>query len=642
MKTKLSTMFTIVLNYLIIVILITAIVLPGSVGRIVIAEGKVTSSESFAGPSVVIMDGEAYLTSDSAFRLNYQIKNETGSNISQIKVEETLYDQNDGVASGTETVIWESIIEAGRDKTFNGREFKSKKGVSAYTLGYKIEYLPEGSDQWVFVKEGKKQITPLYTGVEVIYRASTGGPIPTGGEVTYTFEIQSSANINIENIRVSDSVLGDIGVIPVLVPDAAASVSQTFKLNKTTKSYPIIVFDDPTGIQGEIKREFKNAAVEVTVEEPPQVENPLVISGKTNKSKIVPNEEVDFSLSLQNKGNRRLTNVRLVNWEGKEVLSRDALDPGKEGTVIYTARVEPGKDYIFKASAIEEETGRNVQASYSVKFTGIEAELQITNRVTPEDIAVGDIVNIEYTLRNTGKVTMVDILVQEPEFGQVGSFDELKPGEEKTFSIERIIEEDTISHPRVFAKDQVTGYDYEFEGELIEITINTIEALPLLTIRLTSEPEVLTEAGTVDLVCTVINEGDIRIDNIELILNERELNIGSILTLEPGDQETLTLPGLNIEENTTFTVKAKGITYDGDEVEFLSEPYEIQIGVDMPEEPKENPKLSFLKKLLGVVIALALATAGGIVYLIYDLRRGDKKKAGGSARIRKKNTRHKS
>ena len=46
-----------------------------------------------------------------------------------------------------------------------------------------------------------------------------------------------------------------------------------------------------------------------------------------------------------------------------------------------------------------------------------------------------------------------------------------------------------------------------------------------MTMRLTSEPRVLAEPGTIDLICTVINEGDIKIDNIELLLTERELNI---------------------------------------------------------------------------------------------------------------------
>ena len=147
-----------------------------------------------------------------------------------------------------------------------------------------------------------------------------------------------------------------------------------------------------------------------------------------------------------------------------------------------------------------------------------------------------------------------------------------------------------------------------------------------------------------DLICTVINEGNIRIDNIDLILNERDLSIGSILTLEPGDEETLTLAGLDIEENTSFTVTARGVTYQGEDVEFVSAPYEITIGGDeTPQEPTQNPKISFLKKLLWVVAGLALATVGGMIYLLRDLKRGSKGKKKGKtnkAGVRRRNPNH--
>lgn len=611
--------------------LIISIICPSYMNSTSIAQGEVTSSEELVGDGVNKIDGKYYVPPQSDFMINYTINNGRDINITQIKVNETLIGgDRDRVP---ETIFQpDKPIVPGQSNTFSGEKFKAEKGVTSYTLKYTIEYMEEGSNHWIPLKSGQQEISILSTDIKVIYKASTGGPINPGQEVTYTAELQSVATVPIENILVEDSVHGEIGVIPVLNPGDKATVSKAFKLDKTTKSYPILTFDNPLDYNRRTVH-AENAFLEVVVEEQ-QVEKPLVIQGQVNKTRIAPNEQVDFSLSVINKGNRALTNVKLVDWTGKEVLYKDALAPGKEATVIYTARVEPGVEYTFKATAVEEGTGRNVQDTYTANFTGIEAEIQIINRVTPEEIAVGDVVTIEYVLKNTGKVTMVDIVVEEPEFGEVASFTELKPGQEETFSIERIIEHDTSSHPRVYAKDKETGHSYEFHGDFIEILINTVEAHPLLTIRLASEPEVLSEPGNVDLICTVINEGDIKIDNIELILNERSLYIGSILTLEPGDQETLTLPGLSIEEDTSFTVTAKGITYDGQEVEFTSEPYEIKIGEEIPEEKAENPKLSFLKRLLGVVIALAIATAGGMVYLIRDLRRGDKKKVTGKKKVR--------
>ena len=35
-----------------------------------------------------------------------------------------------------------------------------------------------------------------------------------------------------------------------------------------------------------------------------------------------------------------------------------------------------------------------------------------------------------------------------------------------------------ISHPRVYARDKDSGYEYEFQGELIEIVISGVETHP--------------------------------------------------------------------------------------------------------------------------------------------------------------------
>ena len=41
-----------------------------------------------------------------------------------------------------------------------------------------------------------------------------------------------------------------------------------------------------------------------------------------------------------------------------------------------------------------------------------------------------------------------------------------------------------ISNPKVYARDKDSGYEYEFQGDLIEIVINVVEEHPLLIIRL--------------------------------------------------------------------------------------------------------------------------------------------------------------
>ena len=624
MKSRFAT----ALKICIALVLALAIIIPGFRGSISTAQGEVSVKVSFPNDdkNVTTIGGKDYATPNSAFTLNYKITNGSGDNISKVTIEETLYDNNGNPASGTETITWETGIDAGGEKTLGGRRFTGKKDIPSYTIRYKILYMPEGGSELLPVKggSGEKQISIVSSGIKVTYKANATGQVPIGQEVTYTVELKSTANVNIENIQIKDSVLGLLGEKSLLEPGASASFTKTFKLDKTTNSFPVLTYDDPLNPGKRTEQAAKEAGVEVKVEEK-LVDKPLEIVGKANKTTIEPGEEVDFSLSVVNKGNRTLTKVRVVDWTGKEILARDSIAPGREGTVIYTGRIEPGKDYTFKATAVEEGTGRNVESVYTIKFDGLGANIEITNVVTPQDIAKGDMIRIEYTIKNTGQITLVNGVVEEPEFGQVGRFDELKPDQTETFSIEQVIESDTISHPKIFAKAKDTGWDYEFQGNPVDITINIEGTQPLLTIKLSSEPETLEEAGTVDLLCTVTNDGDSKIDNIELILNEREINIGSILSLEPGDQKTITFPGLDIEEDTSFTVTAKGVANDGEEVEFTSDAYEIIIGGEAEEEPVKNPKLVFLKNMLWVLAFLIIATVGGIIYLIRDVKRGGKK-----------------
>ena len=128
------------------------------------------------------------------------------------------------------------ILELMQDKRkhFRVENLRLRKSQPLYPGIFDTIYLEDGDGPHL-ISSGKKQITVLSTGVSVVYKASTGGPIPPGTEVTYTFEIKSSANININNIVVKDSVLGDIGVIPVLSPGETATVSKAFKLESTTK-----------------------------------------------------------------------------------------------------------------------------------------------------------------------------------------------------------------------------------------------------------------------------------------------------------------------------------------------------------------------------------------------------------------------
>jgi len=599
------------------------------------ADSKLSFSESFFGSGVVIVDGKTYLKplppAQGSFGLNYQIKNEGSTNVTRVRIQETLLGRNGDVISGPEAIIDELGISPGQTRTYTGKTYPIGGEGAAFTILYSLWYQVEGSTEWILLKEnGSRSIETLNTTVHASYRAQYSGSIVAGQEVLYTAELKSNANVRLENIEVEDSVFGTLGTIAVLNPGERAVVTRAFRVERTTESHIILSFNDPMGIQERIVQPISSARVLVEVKQEEPIYK-LEVSGNVNKNRISSEQEVDFIFELKNTGNKELIDIKGVDWERNVFYSRDKMLPGQGETIQYRAKVKPGNSYEVVFSGISPENGEKIEASYKIEFPKVEPKVAISCKITPQEIESGDSVTLQYTLKNAGDITLVEIRVEEPAFGEIAKYDRLEPGAEKSFSIEKEIESDTEICPYVYAKDEETGAEYEFEGELQIITVKAKPGAPSLTVTLSANPRVLNEKGSVELVCTIKNDGDVTINNIEAMLKERDMNIGSILTLEPGEEKTLTLSGIGVEKDETFTALVKGRTEDGEIVEVSSSPCQVKIERnDLPkdEEQKtntENSKLAFLKNVLAVIIVLILLTAAGLIYMIKDMGKRNKK-----------------
>ena len=83
--------------------------------------------------------------------------------------------------------------------------------------------------------------------------------------------------------------------------------------------------------------------------------------------------------------------------------------------------------------------------------------------------------------------------------GNVASFDKLKPGEEKAFSVQREMDEDGIvSKTVVTAKDENSGESYRFEAEELVISAVDDARNARLSIDVTVNPPT-EKAGAVEL-----------------------------------------------------------------------------------------------------------------------------------------------
>jgi uncharacterized membrane protein len=591
------------------VIMIFAMVVMALVDTVALAQGKVTMSVRMS-PSV-IQPGEP-------FELIYNITNSMDKPV-KVRIREELYNH---VTNGKETTMLERSIAPGEKQEISSAdEGEAYKAIDGYVT-YLVEYQVEGQNEWAVLGEGVLDIFNI--GFNVSYAASASR-VKRGDEVEYAAVVESTSNVVLTDIAVVDSQFGELGRIPRLQPGEKKTVKRKFKLQDTTESYLILRYKDPLSVRGDVLQEFPDARVKVEVEKPQPVYS-LEVQGSVDKQQITSAQEVTFTLKVKNTGNVTLQNIQCTDWKGKTFYEIVQLLPGQEATAIYKATIDSAGKYTITCSGVPEDGAQKVQAHYTVEISRVEAMVEIERRFEPQKAAPGDTVTLTYIIRNTGKVALKDVSVDEPELGNIASFDSLKPGDEEVVSVEKEMDDDGIISKTVLtAKDELTGAPYRYEADELLIPAQALDKAAHVSIDVEVDPPSLEKAGAVQVKCTIKNDGGVALKNIEVfiedLVKERNIGMGSMLVLNPGEEQMFSLSYLSVEQTSSFVVVVKAEDEEGNDLEFRSQHFEVAVGVTDGAQNRhgsDSGKVTLLKVALTVVIFLIILTAGTLIYLVRD------------------------
>jgi len=611
---------------IIIAIFILALLLPTCFHTLLVqADNGVSLKVSFKGFDV---DGKTFADHRGEFQAIYRIE-KGDAKMLEIGFEETLEDKDGNRVGRPNIRLIEGISQEGVVE-FYGEKYQLSKEKAPYTLRYVVKYRTEGSDRWTTLADSQRAVHVLNIDLDVQYQAEPQ-TVKEGEEVLYTATVESKSNVTLYNIFVKDSELGDLGVIPVLQPGQKAEVSKSFVVVETTKSHAVVAFDDPLGIKGSLTE--NSGPVQVEVERLEAVAS-FDLKGTVDKVYLPIAGEVTFTLEIRNQGNVPLTDIQCIDWEENVFHTIKVLEPGARETVSYHRTVEPGNSYTITARATVQGSGQKIQEVFSQKFIKLEPKVEVDRVLVPEKVKAGEKLVIEYTLRNTGTVLLKNIKVSEPEFGDIVSIERLEPNEERKFSIERTLSQQSISKTIVTAIEDALGSEYQYEASELVIPVEIPPGTPHISFTVTSTPEKLEEAGEVEIKCILKNDGDGTLTNVEVTLVERQLMMGSILTFKPGQEQVLTIPSLGLQKTETFTIRARGKDQDNNWVEFTSNPFEIKVGSepdleldledpgeetsadDIIPEVVEDRKLALIRSILIGLGALVVLTAAALIYFI--------------------------
>jgi len=567
------------------------------------ADGDVVVSAEITG-NISNAGGKLFISPSGTCRGAYLVQNKSAQGIRIVSAVESVPGGDFSIDLGGKE------IGPGESLSFSGRNFTAEAGKDTGNITCRIRYAG-AEDQQEQEATGQASFLTINDSMNVTYSSSQQGPVFKGEQTALKVEVQSGANVTLKNLSVMDSDLGKtLGTINALAPGERKAVETTVPLDKETNGNIIIEYDDPLGSGGKLRKTF-DTGLKIPIKQEAPVSS-LNIAGKPNK-KLIPGpgkESVTFKLKIKNTGNTALKNLECLDWNQKVFYTLEQLLPGEETSASFTGTVKPDKTYHLTAQARVEDTNQLIQSSCDVHMDRLQPQVEIERFVVPENITAGEPFVLEYVIRNTGNVDLKDVVLEEPDFGEIDTFEQIEAGQEVHTDKELTIEKDAVSRATLRAKDAVTNENYSYEASELELLIGGGELSQNLSVRLTSKKTPLSKSGTVELKCVIENTGTEPLYNLVLTLMDRRMVIDNLSVLNPGEKKTIPVTTFRVEKTEDFFMEVNGTDEDGEKFTVKSEPLTVKV-----KKGGLSGKGTLLWVVLVVVVLVCVLIIGALVYL---------------------------
>ena len=568
------------------------------------ADGDVAVSAEITG-NISSIDGKLFISPGGTCRGAYLIQNKSAQGIRILSAVESVPGGDFSINLGGK-----EEIGPGENLSLYGRNFSADAAGGTGNITCHIRYAG-AEDRQEQEAEGKAPFYAINDSMSAAYSSSQKGPVFKGEQAAMKVEVQSGANVTLKNLTITDSDLGKtLGTISALAPGERKTVETTVSLDKAINGNIVIEYDDPLGSGGKLRQTF-DTGLKIAIKQEAPVSS-LSITGKTNK-KLIPGpgkESVTVKLKIKNTGNTTLKNLECLDWNQKVFYTLEQLLPGEETSASFAGTVKPDKTYQLTAQARVEDTNQLIQSSCDVHMDRLQPQVEIERSVLPENITAGEPFTLEYVIRNTGNVDLKDVVLEEPDFGEIDTFEQIEAGQEVHTDKELTIEKDAVSRATLRAKDAVTNENYSYEASELELLIGGGELSQNLSVRLTSKKTSLSKSGTVELKCVIENTGTEPLYNLVLTLMDRRMVIDNLSVLNPGEKKTIPVTTFRVEKTEDFFMEVNGTDENGQKFTVKSEPLTIKVG-----KGGLSGKGTLLRVVLIVVVLVCVLIIGALVYL---------------------------
>lgn len=413
--------------------------------------------------------------------------------------------------------------------------------------------------------EATVQLT--YTADLTVTKTPSSDTASIGETVTYQYVLENTGNVTISGLTLVDDKLGTITLsTDSLAPGEAATGTATHTIVESDLPGPLtnVATAAGTDVLGRDVTSQGTATVNLTYNAA------LEVVKTSSPTTAAVGDTVTYTYTVRNSGNVNITTLALSDDKlGTITLDKTALTPGETatGSASYTVLETdlPGPLTNNATATAKDSVGEDVtdEASASVDLT-YAASMTIAKEPSTVSAAVGDTITYTYTVVNTGKVTISDLVVIDDKLGTITmSKSSLLPDETVTGTATHIVLETDIPGPltnivNATATDRLGQPLTSTDTATVQLTYNAS-----MTVAKTVAPQSATIGDTVTYTFTVTNNGKVTIHGINL--SDDKLGAVTLVddTLAPGESTTATVNHVLVEADLpsplTNVVTATGL-----------------------------------------------------------------------------------
>ncbi len=314
-----------------------------------------------------------------------------------------------------------------------------------------------------------------------------------GDRITYTYTIRNTGEASLYNVRLTDNRLGEIALpTTTLSPGESIKATASMTVSADDLPGPLVNTASVTARTNDGRTVNAQASAQVELTPPGHAAVTIEIEALDSRgfplsplSRIEVGETVTYVYRVTNTGQTRLLRISAVDDPlGPIPLDRTELDPWEtaEGRLTRTITENdlPGPIKDTGTVVAYDPAGNKVTDSETISLLEVAGErsLSLTKTVNTQEASVGDTLTYTYTIENTGKVTITDLVLTDDRLGEIPlPRNVLLPGESITVTMTYTVTEDDLPGPltnHAYVTGQGPEGEVRSDESTVSVTINGV------------------------------------------------------------------------------------------------------------------------------------------------------------------------